>query len=626
MEIITSNWKSYIFCQLKEHNQQWNGYNDIIEHYNRILENNSILQIQCTKLVTDVNYLRLANAGLEKASEASQQIVNVNDKLTVANEEVVKYLRDNVELAKEVLRLNHTVNDLNAKLITEENKSRQYKNENDELNEKLKKNDLEISDLVQINQIVREEFQAIQTRIHILQVDYNQIKPSCLELEQQLETAKRIHKQVEDELIYYKNQHAAMHDYETEQFNNKIRKNTERQKSFEPTLFFEDDLVIIPPMKQSSDLNQDTLINSNRLNDDYESMYNSYDDSLRRDKKNSMINGGGKFFSSIIDKFKNGMTNSTNDRLYRTSISCFSASIPRHEVAHWDCTELEVYALQFQPSGSILATGCSDKMVHLWEITSTGQQYKYCSLQGSHGAINALDFDNEGCRLLVGSSGDKAYLWSYGDHKILKDTYTGHQGLINTCKFISGRKLATGSGDRTIKIWDLYNRQCIRTLFAGSKCHDLVVTDAAGTIISGHFDKKIRIWDPISDKCLDELQNDSAITSLSYNDEKKQLLACCKDDTLKLIDLRQRKIIYTFSHDNFKVSTDTTKAILSPDGCYACVGSHDGSIFVWNVENKMCESILQRKHTTMVTSVAWQPDGKYVASCEKQRRVILWSD
>jgi hypothetical protein len=35
-------------------------------------------------------------------------------------------------------------------------------------------------------------------------------------------------------------------------------------------------------------------------------------------------------------------------------------------------------------------------MVHLWEISSTGQQYKYCSLQGSHGAINALDFDNEG--------------------------------------------------------------------------------------------------------------------------------------------------------------------------------------------------------------------------------------
>jgi WD40 repeat protein len=61
---------------------------------------------------------------------------------------------------------------------------------------------------------------------------------------------------------------------------------------------------------------------------------------------------------------------------------------------------------------------------------------------------------------LVGCSSDKAYLWSYGEYRMLKDTYTGHQGLIYTCKFISGTKLATGSADRTIKIWDLHGRQC----------------------------------------------------------------------------------------------------------------------------------------------------------------------
>lgn len=55
-----------------------------------------------------------------------------------------------------------------------------------------------------------------------------------------------------------------------------------------------------------------------------------------------------------------------------------------------------------------------------------------------------------------------------------------------------------------------------RTLFAGSKCHDLVVTDAAGTIISGHYDKKLRIWDTYTDKCRLELQYNASITSLSY--------------------------------------------------------------------------------------------------------------
>jgi len=55
-----------------------------------------------------------------------------------------------------------------------------------------------------------------------------------------------------------------------------------------------------------------------------------------------------------------------------------------------------------------------------------------------------------------------------------------------------------------------------RTLFAGSKCHDLVVADAAGTIISGHYDKKLRFWDAYADKCRLELQYNASITSLSY--------------------------------------------------------------------------------------------------------------
>ena len=50
------------------------------------------------------------------------------------------------------------------------------------------------------------------------------------------------------------------------------------------------------------------------------------------------------------------------------------------------------------------------------------------------------------------------------------------------------------------------------------------------------------------------------------------------------------------SDENFKVSTDTVKAVLSPDGRYACAGSQDGSIIVWNLETEQCELVLKRKH------------------------------
>lgn len=54
-----------------------------------------------------------------------------------------------------------------------------------------------------------------------MQIDNNRMKPACLELEQQLETAKRMNQRLEDELIIYKNRLAEKHDFENEKFNEK---------------------------------------------------------------------------------------------------------------------------------------------------------------------------------------------------------------------------------------------------------------------------------------------------------------------------------------------------------------------------------------------------------------------
>ncbi|CAF1165549.1 unnamed protein product [Adineta steineri] len=618
------DWKSDIVGQLKTHKHQWNIFDEIIEHYNRLLDNHVFVQTRCAKLEKDVGHLRLANAGLEKASEASQELANTNSKLSVATEEVVMHLREKGELAGEVLRLNRALSEMSDKLVNEESKVHQYKNENEQLIQKLEKTETELNDYININRILREEFIAAQNRLDLLQIDYSRMRPAFLEFEQQLETERRINKQREDELIECKRVQLEMLNAEVERYNKRDRVRRESN-------IIDGDLVVITTSRtSSSDFSTSGLVNTNKSStNDHDTMQNSAGESYNHDRRNTTTNislVGGNIFSKVKGMFNLGITNVANDRLYRTSTFCAAASVPTRELHHWDCTDLEVYTLLFQPSGSILATGCSDKMIYLWEIASSGQPYKYCTLHGSHGAINALDFDNEGSRLLAGCSGEKAYIWSYGDNRMLKDVYAGHEKVIHTCKFISGTKLATGSADRLIKIWDLQSRQCIQTLFAGSKCHDLVIKDASGTIISGHYDKKIRIWDTSSDKCRTELQYDASVTSLSYNAERQQLLACLKDDTLKLIDLRQNNVIYTFNHDHFQVSTDTTKAILSPDGRYACVGSQDGSIIIWNTTNGICEKVLLKNHTTMVTSVAWHPEGRYVASCEKHRRVILWSD
>ncbi|CAF4483973.1 unnamed protein product, partial [Rotaria sp. Silwood2] len=52
-----------------------------------------------------------------------------------------------------------------------------------------------------------------------------------------------------------------------------------------------------------------------------------------------------------------------------------------------------------------------------------------------------------------------------------------------------------------------------------------------------------------------------------------------------------------FSHDDFKVASDTIKAVLSPDCTYACAGSNDGSVFVWNTATGKIEKVLNKEHS-----------------------------
>ena len=72
----------------------------------------------------------------------------------------------------------------------------------------------------------------------------------------------------------------------------------------------------------------------------------------------------------------------------------------------------------------------------------------------------------------------------------------------------------------------------------------------------------------------------------------KYLASCVRDDTIKLIDLRQNHIITSLSHDNYKVGCDFSRIAFSPDNLHICAGAQDGSLFIWNF-NGALETILK---------------------------------
>jgi WD40 repeat protein len=62
----------------------------------------------------------------------------------------------------------------------------------------------------------------------------------------------------------------------------------------------------------------------------------------------------------------------------------------------------------------------------------------------------------------------------------------------------------------------------------------------------------------------------------------------------------------------------------SPDGKYLASGSEDKTVKLWSVESQKVVTTLQG-HSSSVFSIAFSPDGKYLASGSKGNTVKLWS-
>ncbi|KAJ8963936.1 hypothetical protein NQ314_005267 [Rhamnusium bicolor] len=300
-------------------------------------------------------------------------------------------------------------------------------------------------------------------------------------------------------------------------------------------------------------------------------------------------------------------------------------TLPTRVVVKFDAHEGEVSAVKWNPAERLIATGGADRKLKLWDV-SKGTSESKGSLIGSNAGVMAVDFDSTGS-LILGASNDYATrVWTVADQR-LRHTLTGHSGKVMAAKFLGeASKVVTGSHDRTLKIWDLRSRACIETKFAGSSCNDLVTVDSAGSvIISGHFDKSIRFWDSRSESSANNIILNGKVTSLDLTKDAKYLICCVRDDTLKLLDLRMNQVVTVFSCEGFKVGCDWARATFSPDGQYVAVGSADGSVYIWGVASAKVERIL-KEHGSAVTATAWCPYATYLASVDRSKKAVIWSD
>ena len=122
--------------------------------------------------------------------------------------------------------------------------------------------------------------------------------------------------------------------------------------------------------------------------------------------------------------------------------------------------------------------------------------------------------------------------------------------------------IASGSSDKTLRLWDAQTGDCLRTLEGHTNWIWSVAFSPQGHLLaSGSADKTVKLWDVHDGRCLKTLVGHAnVVRSLAFNPQGNTLASVSEDETIKLWDVKTGDCFKTLRGDRPYEGMDITGA------------------------------------------------------------------
>jgi WD40 repeat protein len=280
-----------------------------------------------------------------------------------------------------------------------------------------------------------------------------------------------------------------------------------------------------------------------------------------------------------------------------------------------------VRAVTWSPDGALLASGADDTKVFIWSMDGTVQQ-----TLAHPASVRALAWSADGKRLVTGANTQITFFRAQ-DGKVLARPNQRHTGQITGLSWATHDPMQVVSGgvDRRAIVWNTTNYRA-QTIFTGhTAALDAVTWSSDGTTVaSASQGGVVRVWRAATGKEVHGLYLDGQVSlnAVAFAPTGMMLAAGGADGKVRLWNgltcQQQGNGIFgpqcMDTPQRLSVSKSAVRSLAwSPDGRFLAVGTADGMLSLWDPTQNQ-KPLLTLAVKQIVRSLSWSPDGKHLAT------------